>query len=258
LFNSTEELFITQEHISEVDMCNVEYYCQSCSSLLSETIYFGITIYECPICAQLHDEFGDITDEDQLKQFFINKENNLDELYPHRKMDDNEGYTEEVVNEDQKERYNALIQLGKVNKVIESYIYESNKVTKDLIFEILSDWAYNLEIDKRFKFISDIENHDLKYELLDNYDSWYGNAPDFYMKFLDDGDERIRITAIECLSSYCEPYVLKVLRKVLKNEKKTKVIRALEEAIEAIKFERSNKKKKENFETSNKSETSRY
>jgi predicted DNA-binding protein len=217
-------------------MSNEEYHCQRCSSLLYETVYCGFEVYECPICAQLHDEFGHIADKNQLIQFFVEKENNLDELYPHRKMDENEEFVEEVVNEDQRERFESLIRLGKIDDVIKSYLHESNKVTKELIFEVLSSWVYNLELKERFTFIKNIEHTELKVSLLDYYyNACDKNESDFYIKFLDDDDDRVRSEVAETLASYETPQVLKALETALEKEHSYEVKHALEQAINDIK-----------------------
>ncbi len=78
-----------------------ELLCKQCSEKLDEIEYYGIILYECPICGQLHDEYGDIISEEELKKKFITDENEKDELFPDRKESDEvksyELWNEEII-----------------------------------------------------------------------------------------------------------------------------------------------------------------
>ncbi|MCK4359697.1 MAG: hypothetical protein KAW92_13345 [Candidatus Cloacimonetes bacterium] len=51
--------------------------CQVCTAILIKTEINGITVYECPICSQLHNENGDMI---KYKDLYSKDKNEWDEI----------------------------------------------------------------------------------------------------------------------------------------------------------------------------------
>ena len=51
--------------------------CQVCTSILIKTKINGITVYECPICGQLHNKYGDMI---KYKDLYSKDKNEWDEI----------------------------------------------------------------------------------------------------------------------------------------------------------------------------------
>ena len=204
-----------------------ELFCKNCSEKLDEIEYYGQIVYECPNCGQLHDEYGDIINEEELENKFITDENEKDELLQDRK-ESGEEKSFELLNE---EMINELDNLT-IEEIF--YLYTNHadqEVREEIELRFGQSILYNDDIKSIINYLHNVYDHDTCDLITDILLSYIDEIDDDkslseplleYMK----GDNPVSSRASIIIISYLDNK--NILKKFIKNFSNVKIDKSLD------------------------------